>query len=623
MPFEILGSLTIARPGWLLLLIPCGVLCSLLYNRINKYSPWDRLLPAALRRALLQREPGPGHAGSFLLLGMAWSVAVITLSGPVWESVSPAMRQNQSALIVVLDVSHNMLANDLAPSRLERARLKIRDLLQMRSDGQVALIAFAGSAHRVTPLSTDHATLTDLLNGLSPDIMPVSGSDLGAALALAEKMAAPLPPNSTQILLITGSIDSAQFDKLNEVALRLGRQLAILGAGTTEGAPVALPEGGFMRDNQGRILLPRLDNRALASIARRSGASYHDLTRNDSDLMSLLQPMTLIHQVDAKQLTERSDQGHWLILLLLPLAALGARRGWLGLLLCAVLLPMPAEASPTWADVWLRSDQQAIELLAEDRPADAAEVFEDPHWIAWALYQATDYRAAALAYEKLLLANPDDSQLHFNHATALAMSGALENALEAYEQTLTRAPDHAAARHNRSRIEALLEEQVRQAEELKQNDPNEEDDPGNNDNRQTENPSFNSSSTVDEAPGSERPDNNGKASPDSTAPHIDSGSVKADVARRTETAVGSAAGSEGAPALRTDTEQPVRPDVSDTAVSDSPAGKSEQNVIHQALEPEQQAALQQWLREVPDNPADLLRRKFLYQRLQQLEERSR
>ena len=169
----------------------------------------------------------------------------------------------------------------------------------------------------------------------------------------------------------------------------------------------------------------------------------------------------------------------------------------------------------------------------------------------------------------------------------------------------------------------MLEEQVRQAEELKQNDPNEEDNPGNNDNRQTEKPSFNTSPRVDEAPGSARPDNSGKASPDSTAPHIDSGSVKADVERGTKTAIGSAAESDGAPALPADTEQPVRPDVSDTAVSDSPAGKSDQRVMHQALEPEQQAALQQWLREVPDNPADLLRRKFLYQRLQQLEERSR
>jgi Ca-activated chloride channel family protein len=613
MQLEMFGGLTIARPGWLLLLVPCGVLCWLLYRRVNHYSPWDRLLPAPLRRALLQRDPGPGHAGCFLLLGMVWSVAVVALSGPVWENASPVMRQNQSALIVVLDVSHNMLANDLAPTRLERARLKIRDLLQIRSGGQVALIAFAGSAHRVTPLSTDHSTLTALLNGLSPEIMPVSGSDLGAALALAEQMAAPLPPHSTQILLITGSVDSTQFDALSAAAMRLGRQLSILGAGTAEGAPVALPEGGFMRDIQGRILLPRLDSQALATIARRTGANYHDFTRNDSDLLSLLQPLTLISQADAEQLPGRSDQGHWLVLLLLPLAALGARRGWLGLLLCAVLLPMPAEASPRWADLWQRADQQAIELLAEERPVDAAALFENPHWIAWALYQAADYPAAALAYEKLLLADPDNAQLHFNHATALAMSGVFNNALEAYEQTLTRAPDHAAARHNRSRIEALLEEQ-----QAKQG----EDGAADNDQPQAENPSSTDSPAAAEGSPSERSNNNSTAPAEPTVPQTDSGSVKADPDRGTGSTAGSASETNATPADQTDTEQSARPTEGGALLVESPAAAPGQSVGQEALDPEQQAALQQWLREVPDNPADLLRRKFLYQRLQQLEEHS-
>lgn len=618
MPVEFVSGLSLARPLWLFLLIPSALLCWLLFIRINHYSPWHRLLPSAMREVLLQRQSGKAHAGRFILLAVAWSVAILALSGPVWEDESPVVRQNKSALVVVLDLSHNMLANDLTPNRLERAKLKIRDLLQMRSDSQVALIAFAGSAHRVTPLTTDQSTLINLLNGLSPEIMPASGSEPESALKLAEEMIAPLPREGTQILLITGSVETEQLKSVAQAASRLGRQLSILGAGTPEGAPVALPEGGFMRDNQGRIVLPRLDNQTLATIAKRTGASYHDITRDDTDLLSLLQPLALTNVSDPDRSPARSDQGHWLLLLLLPLAALGARRGWLGLMLCALLLPATADASPTWEDLWQRPDQQAAQLLARDQPAAAAKRFEDPHWAAWALYQAGDYTAAAAAYEKLLQQHPDNPQYHFDHGTALAMSGALQDALEAYEQTLTRAPDHAAARHNRSRIEALIEELARQA---------------------AQEPSDSGEEAAPEQPG------NGTATADSSQPQSNVAEAERQVGEADSATAISSAPSPGQPSTTApDTQgageasESAGPGSDGTQVSadatpaTAPTEDSQTLPERMAgladtpadrLDPEQQAALQQWLREVPDNPTDLLRRKFLYQRLKQLEERSR
>lgn len=629
MQTELFAGLTLARPLWLLLLIPCAGLSWLLYRRINHYSPWHSLLPAAMREALLQREPGKDHAGRFVLLASAWTLAIVALSGPMWEGDAPVVRLNQSALVVVLDLSHSMLANDLPPSRLERAQLKIRDLLQMRSDSQVALIVYAGSAHRVTPLSSDQSTLINLLNGLSPDIMPVSGSDLGSALELAEQMIISLPTHSTQILLITGSVEGAQLTALSEAATRLGRRLSILGAGTAEGAPVALPEGGFMRDEQGRILLPRLDNQALASIARGTGASYHDITRDDTDLLSLLQPLALTSLSDPDRAPGRSDQGHWLLLLLLPLAALGARRGWLGVVLCALLLPSTAEANPTWEDLWQRPDQQAADLLAREQPAAAAERFEDPHWAAWARYQAGDYSGAADAYEQLVQQYPDNPQHHFDHGTALAMSGELQDALEAYEQTLTRAPDHAAARHNRSRIEALLEERGRQAEQQKAEAEAETGGSETQAGEATTEEQETDGSTASSPNETARPEYHNQLPDPSSGPTSSSPSSSANPTAAAESAGGSesvvgnsqdtqaGAIEGGQTSSATDTQQDQLPALAIDQLAPLPAAPQK------ILEPEQQAALQQWLREVPDNPADLLRRKFLYQRLQQLEERSR
>ncbi|WP_339843595.1 VWA domain-containing protein [uncultured Halopseudomonas sp.] len=629
MQTEILDGLTLARPFWLLLLIPCLALSWLLYRRINHYSPWHSLLPAVMREALLQREPGKDHAGRFVLLASAWTLAIVALSGPVWEGESPVVRLNQSAVVVVLDLSHNMLANDLSPTRLERARLKIRDLLQIRSDSQIALVAYAGSAHRVTPLSSDQSTLINLLNGLSPDIMPVSGSNLGSALELAEQMVSPLPPDTTQILLITGSVEDTQLKALSEAAKRLGRQLSILGTGTAEGAPVALPEGGFMRDKQGRILLPRLDNQALVTIARGTGASYHDITRDDTDLLSLLQPLSLTSLSDPDSSASRSDQGHWLLLLLLPLAALGARRGWLGLMLCAMLLPTTADAdSIIWQNLWQRPDQQAADLLVQDKPGAAAERFEDPHWAAWALYQAGDYTGAADAYEQLVQQDPDNPQHHFNHGTALAMGGELQDALEAYEQTLTRAPDHAAARHNRSRIEALIEEQARQAE---QQEANTESDGSEAQAGETitDQEDQGSGSTPSPEDATRADYQSQQPSPPSgpTSPPVDNPPASAESNDNSETMTGS--GSDTRAGTRVEAlDDDQTPRATATMNGEMPAVSSDQlaplpDAPQKVLEPEQEAALQQWLREVPDNPTDLLRRKFLYQRLQQLEERSR
>lgn len=583
---ESLFGLTLLRPFALLLLIPSLLLCWLLYRRVNRHSVWDRLLPAAARKALLQRDPGGRHSGRFILLGSAWLLAIVALAGPAWESDEPAPYLDQSALIVVLDLSRNMLANDLQPNRLERARMKVRDLMQLRSDSQLALIVYAGTAHRVTPLSNDQATLDNLLAALEPDIMPEHGQNLQAGMRLATEMAASLPRDSTRVLLITSGVAPQQLQELDRIHAQLGSQLSVLGVGTREGSPVPLPEGGFMRDNQGQILLPRLDSSTLAGIARRHGGRYQQITADDSDLQALV-PATAPQSAAGEASTRISDQGHWLVLLLLPLAALGARRGWLAVLLCGLLLPATSEAQ-LWQNLWQRPDQQAMELLRDEQPDAAAQRFEDPQWRAWALYQSGDYAAASEAFEQLLRADPDNAEHHFNHGTALAMNQRYEQALEAYEQTLTRAPEHQAARHNRSRVEALLEalKAQQQAEQEQQQGSDEQAEPGG----------------ADESASPGNPPEQQRPTPADEAATADSADDEGPSAQGQTPQTAGGAEVDG---------QNASSQTSDMVGPGDSASEPSNN--------EQQAALQQWLQDVPDHPSELLRRKFLYQRLQQLE----
>ncbi|SES11322.1 VWA domain-containing protein [Halopseudomonas bauzanensis] len=596
---ELLG-LSFARPLWLLVLPPAVILLVLLYQRGWRQSGWEQLLPASLRPWLLQQHPGGSHALRFVLLGLTWTLAILALAGPVMDSTNQPRRLPDSAVVMVLDVSRNMLSDDLAPDRLQRAKHKIRTLMQDYPDSQLGLVAFAGSAHRVSPLSRDRNTLRSLLTALDPEIMPIDGQNLDQAMVLARQMLSGHPQSTSQILLLTSGLDSPEREVLASHARELGAQLAILGIGTASGAPVPLPEGGFMRDSEGRILLPRLNGQQLAAVARQHGSRYHGITVGNRDLDYLLQPLRTTTDAEVSDRHLPLDQGHWLVLLLLPLAALGARRGWLGVLLIAALLPPPAQAL-SWADLWQRPDQQAMQLLEQQQPAAAAERFSDPAWHAWALYQAGDYEQAATAWAALAATEPDNAEHHFNRGTAQAMAGDYQPALESYEQALTRDPRHTAARHNRGIIEALLE-QLRQQQ---QEDASTEGDAASS----GEQPRTTGSQTAGNGNGN----GNGKEPTPAASTSAQGSKADATPGSTTPATGGAASGDlnngQASPSMGSGPQR-------EEGGSTSPRGPQQQN-NNAALE--QRQALQQWLREIPDDPAELLRRKFLYQHLQQQE----
>lgn len=582
---ELLGF-AFLRPWWLTGLIPAAVLLVLLYRHGWRHSAWEQLLPRALQPWLLQRYTGGGHKKRFAALGITWTLIILALAGPALQTTSELQRVDDNALVVVLDLSRNMLSRDLPPDRLEQARFKIRTLIQDYPESQLSLIVYAGSAHRVTPLSSDHATLTNLLSALEPGIMPVDGQAVGSALLLARQAIRQYPRDTSQILLLTSGLDADGQQQLAEHAAALGSQLSILGVGTRSGAPVPLAEGGFLRDDQGRILLPRLNSQQLMALARQHGARYHNITVGERDLKHLLQPLQSTTRAVAGDHLRLADQGHWLVLVLLPIAALGARRGWLGLLLCAVLLPTDAQAFG-WDDLWQRADQQAMQLLQDQQPAQAAERFSDPGWRSWALYQAGEYQKAADAWSALADSQPDEPRHHFNRGTALAMAGHYQAALDAYEHTLTLDPEHQGARYNRKAVEDYLE-RLREQQAEQQTEP--------------------------QAPAPDETDGQ-NGSTDSGGEHQRSSSLPTPP---TPEAEGSdpdhAAGVAGAPAATPDNGENAPPSSVDQANPEGPAGNG-QTPSRGTLE--RQQSLEQWLQDIPDNPAELLRRKFLYQHLQQ------
>ncbi len=173
------------RPLWLLALLPALALLLALWRQRQQARQWQQLVAPELLPHLLDANTSRTPARYLLALALVWLLAVIALAGPSWEKRPVAIEKNQQALVIILDLSPSMLSEDIKPSRLTRARLKIIDILQRRQDGYTGLVAYAGDAHAVTPLSDDSKTIINLLPDLSPQIMPLSGSNTEAAVNAA------------------------------------------------------------------------------------------------------------------------------------------------------------------------------------------------------------------------------------------------------------------------------------------------------------------------------------------------------------------------------------------------------------------------------------------------------
>ncbi|WP_062390239.1 vWA domain-containing protein [Pseudomonas abietaniphila] len=558
------------RLGWLLLLPLLGWLLWRLWNRQKRVGRWQMILPGAFHSTLLSGGNGRESKLPWIALGFGWLLALLALLGPSWQRVEQTSQRPVDPLVVLLELTPEMLAADSPPTRLEQARRKLLDLLQARSDAQTAIIVYAGSAHTLVPLSDDLSTSKNLLDAIKPSIMPEAGqrADLAVIKALALLKQGDLGVG--RLLWIGSSLNDAERQGIRSVITGHAPQLLMLGVGTAEGAPVAQEKGGFLKDAQGGILVPRLDGNSLKDFAEELGGRYTPLRLEDDDLreLGLLDgPKDLRSQGQTVQLDSWADQGYWLLLPLLLLAACAGRRGWV---LCLPLLMLVPQHSYAFElkDLFLRPDQQGQHLLQRHRPAEAARHFEDVQWQGIALYEAGDYAGAAQRF-----AQGNSAADHYNRGNALAKSGELAAAIDAYEQALERQPDFPAAAANKALVEQMQEQNRQAAVEDASEGKTEGDDAANT-------------------------QRSGSAEPQQTNPQAPVQNADDDHdTRGTPNLSGGTGNADAMP----DDDEPTR----------APGRPADSH-----LNGEQRQALEQWLRQIPDEPGELLRRKFWYEQQQ-------
>lgn len=572
------------RPYWFIAIIPVALILWKLAKRhlINKH--WESVCDPELLPYILVGKSASKKVTNIVSAAFISLLMIIALAGPTWERLPQPVFQKESALVITLDLSLSMYAEDVKPSRLKRARFKISDLLKLRKEGQTALLVYAGDAYTVTPLTDDIKTINSQLSALSPEIMPVPGSNTDMAITKSTELLKQADISRGHILLVTDEVD-AKYENNFIQANKQGYSVSILGIGTREGAPISMGKSGFLKDRAGTIVIAKLDQISLSQLANAGGGYYETSQIADGDIERLNRLFNNGLEANNETETEfKSDQwqefGPWMVLFILPFVAFGFRRGYLAILVC-VMFSNPDEAVAfEWNDLWLNENQKAMRAFENEQADVAAELFQDNKWKAAAKYQSGDY---AVAEE--LLNEYQDEQSIYNKGNALAQQGRYEEAIAAYDQVLKNSPAFEDAIFNKELVEKELEKQQQQSQSNKDSDKNSEKDEEQN-SEQSEDQKEGQEENQQE---SQKEDNKSEQEQQDSEP-VDN---------------------------QQQSEEEMQQQAEEESEEESDDEKQQQS--QQAMNElnEEQQAAEQWLRRIPDDPSGLLRRKFKYQYKQQ------
>ena len=582
------------RPFWLLALIPFAIVLVLSWKNKLRQGNWSQVCDAELLPYILQQRATTQKRWPLVSLALAGLFAIFALSGPSWERLPSPVFRNASALVILLDLSRSMDAADIKPSRLIRARYKIADILKRRKDGQTALIVYAGDVFTVTPLTEDTETINSQLTVLDTQIMPSQGSDTSSALEKAVELFKQAGLTRGQILLVTDGV--ILEDTLKAARSLDAYQLSILAVGTAQGAPIKISQGGFLKDMGGNIVVPKLNSQDLQKLAKTGGGSFRLISADDSDIDSLLASLDTYTEQQKKKgdnllLDLWLDQGPWLLLLVLPLAALSFRRGSLCLALM-LFLPMPKNSyALEWQDLWKTRDQQAQKNFQQQQYGQAATQFDDPEWKAAAQYKAGNYAQAAEDLQGI-----QTSDALYNRGNALAKAGQLQEALQAYQQALAIDPKHKDAGHNKELVEKHLKKQPQQNKQQQGDDQSSKQDSQSQQQKQDSEKSQDSNqenSEQEQAQDGKSEQNENRAEQQQ--------SQKQEQQDQKET--------EQSAKDQQQAQQKQQQDEDEKNTERQSQAMTEQNMQKN----ESQQATEQWLQRIPDDPSGLLKRKFLHQ----------
>ncbi len=310
------------RPMLLLFLLPVALIIIRTWKSGAGDSQWHELIDASLLNHLLDKPAGVSRRWPTVILGTMLALLVIAAAGPTWQRLPQQVEQKEDALIIALDLSLSMRATDLKPNRITRAQHKLRDILNARKEGLTALVVYAGDAHTVAPFTDDADTIEAMITSLLPEIMPKLGSRPDLGIQAAKKLMQDGGILNARLLLVSDELSTTDVARI-EKEIGSNIALSILSIGTAAGGPIQLPQGGFFKNDDGTIVIPKLNTDTFRELASNTGGRYSEFRVDSRDLDYLLK-QGLNLETDTSS-TDREfdvwqDMGPWLVLICLPFA---------------------------------------------------------------------------------------------------------------------------------------------------------------------------------------------------------------------------------------------------------------------------------------------------------------
>ncbi len=324
-----LSAFHFLRPLWLTAIVPALILFWWNRRRRDVARTWGRwIAPHLLRHLIVGADERP-RLQPIHLTTLTIVLAALAAAGPAWEREPSPFAEDTSPLVVIVDLSRTMDAIDISPTRLERAKQKVRDLVDLRPGSRTALGVYAGSAHLVLPLTEDPQVIEIYLEALTTDLMPVGGRDTAAALGLAETIldTSEVPGS---VLFVTDGIEATAMPALVDFSQRRRDGMMFLAVGTEAGGPVRASRNRFRTGDSGAQMIAVLDRESFEVATRDAAAFATRVTVDDADVRRLARHTeTHFEQVLREDESLRwRDAGYWLVLPCAVMVWFWFRRGW-------------------------------------------------------------------------------------------------------------------------------------------------------------------------------------------------------------------------------------------------------------------------------------------------------
>lgn len=445
------------HPHWLWAFLPVLIILLLVIRSNHESNKWQRFIAPHLRPVMFVKGSRTAFWWPLLAYCMACSLIILALAGPTWKMKDIPQGKAAAVLLIGVDLSHSMLATDIAPNRLERAKMKITDLLNANPETDIGLFVYSGTPHIAVPFCSDYSIIKHHIENLHPAMMPVRGTNLQLAMLLADSLLHKYDAPST-LLLMTDNLASDEADLIKSFLRNSIHQVTIMPLASASGG--TMPSFGnpnrTLKDREGKDRIATMDMSVIQGLKQTSKVSVIMPTLDQSDIENIaseVRKRKLYTPGDLPDDEQWDDKGWWMILPALFIVLAWFRKGWSVFWLWAGIFINACSPADKHANLWYTDDYRAQQMMKDSLFDDAAGTFTSLPHKGVAYFKAGNYDAAL---ELFSLDSTINGQ--YNKGVTLVQLGRLDEAKDCFEQLIQLAPDMQAARQNLTHTQRMIQE---------------------------------------------------------------------------------------------------------------------------------------------------------------------